>query len=173
MVINTFTLGSLMFKYPNCLTKLLLDKPDTGYFNHVNGAFYLYQVPARQWRRGLCSANHEIYNPLRNFIHVSGLYTPRLTLRTVNCLFSNKRIESDFNKALQKLKENEECTSVAVSHNLMFSKSPTSDLKYPLLWFKAYPVGYVMPDHFVIQDSMFEQEVEDEVYRLGKHEWIF
>jgi hypothetical protein len=55
----------------------------------------------------------------------------------------------------------------------MFSKSPTAELKHPLLWFKVYPVGYVLPDHFVIQDNMFEQEIEDEVYRLGKHEWIF
>lgn len=161
-------LGLVMKKYPSCLDELNLESPNTGLFNHNGHALFLFKTPARQWHRGLCASNHEIYNPFRK-LFFDGTYHPTFGRAVVESIFSNK-FYSDIEEAADLIIQSNIFKSLAITRNLMLSKSPTISL--PLIWYKTIPVGFVNSRKFVVEDELYQQEVQDELQRIGRSDWI-
>lgn len=162
--------GDLMITYTQeSLQCLDLDPPEPGYFNHNGHALYLFKTPARQWRRGFCADNHEIYNPFRKILN-TGAYKPGFGALTISSIFAPKYAD-DPETACQKLTG--DCYSIALSKHLMLSKSPLENKPFPMIWFNCDPVGFVRGNRFVIEDDIFQQEIEDELNRIGHQRWIF
>lgn len=165
--LNCDELGLVMLKYPQCLANVDLETPSSGLFNHNEHALYLFKSPVRQWHRGMCASNHEIYNPFRK-LFFEGVYRPTFGRAVVNAIFS-ERYFTDVAEAVQLINSKSTLKSLAITRNLMLSKSPSE--ARPLIWFKTIPVGYVK-QAFIIEDQLYQQEVHDELQRIGQEHWI-
>lgn len=149
--------------------KLDVSTPPTGFFNYNGHALVLFRTPHRQWRCGLCSDNHEIYNPFRKLLN-EGIYRCSFGGKTIAALFkpcyvaNPEDARSRFSNAVH---------SVALSRRLMISKSPLEQTSYPLVWYGCTPCGFIRGSKFVIEDEVFQQEVEDELRHMGCEQWIF
>jgi hypothetical protein len=161
-------IGSVMLKYPACLTMLDLEAPPSGLFNHNDHALFLFKTPARQWHRGLCAANHEIYNPFRK-LFTDGTYRAAFGRASVRSIFEENYI-TDVQEAVNDILNHPPLKSVAITRNLMLSKSPTEAL--PLIWYRTIPVGFVRLNRFIVEDELYQQEVNDELNRIGQYRWI-
>lgn len=162
-------LVSVQYSENSFANKLDLSPPQTGFFNYNGHALVLFRTPARQWRRGLCNENHEIYNPFKKLLH-EGAYCPSFGSKTIVALFSPSFVcNPDEARAMF----SNSIHSVALSRRLAISKSPIEQSSYPLIWFGCNPCGFVRGQKFVVEDETFQQEVEDELRSLGKDEWIF
>lgn len=160
------------FKYPESFENVDLEVPATGYFNYKNHALLLFRLPARQWRRGLCSDNHEIFNPFRRLLPNEGgfFYKPAWGMQLADALYK-RALTHDPNRSIRLL--NEGLASSAITRDLAISLSPTSAKDGFLVWYKANPVGRInKANKFVITDELYEQEVIDSLRRSGHHAWI-
>ena len=163
-------LGGVVINYPQGLTFLDLSAPGAGYFNHRGNAIFLFKNPARQWRRGICADNHELYNPLKRLFK-EGIYRPSFVASTITSVFNPKYVS--VGDAWAKLRDDHRLVSIACSPSLMLSKSPmTMRNDQPLIWYKTTPVGFIQEQKIKIKDQMFEQEVVDELTKLGASNWI-
>lgn len=170
ILLSSGKLGTLTKKYPVCLPDFELDSPESGLFNHNGHALYLFKNPARQWQRGLCAANHEVYNPFKKLFK-EGIYLPRFGRSLVDALYSNL-YEQDIAKACHIMADsNERVYSIAITKQLMLSKSPSEKQIGPLIWFRTTPVGF-LDRKFRIDDPLYQQEVGDELRRIGAFNWI-
>ena len=167
--LSTETVGTVMLKYPLCLQTLDLNTPDSGLFNHNDHALYLFKVPARQWQRGLCAANHEIYNPFAKLFS-QGVYRAQFGRAAVHSIFSENYMH-DINVAINKI-INTGVKSLAITRNLMLSKPVLTNVEWPLIWYKTIPIGHIRDRKFVIEDMLYQQEVQDELQRIGQGQWI-
>lgn len=158
--------GIVSGSYPRILGQLTLEIPDSGYFNYNGFALYLFKVPARQWRRGMCSENCELYNPFRRLFKES-VYRPMFGITTANSIF--KKNYKSPEQAIELL-STKKLASCALNRTLALSKSPMVD-KSLLLWYKTNPVGLVHHDKFYVLDELHEQEITDELTRSGFHSW--
>lgn len=169
--LTSSTEGQVHVKYTeaNLEKKLDLSTPPTGFFNYNGHALVLFRTPTRQWRRGLCGDNHEIYNPFKKLLK-DGAYRPSFGAKTIQALFKPEYVPNP-DEARSKFSKN--VHSVALSRRLALSKSPIESSSYPLVWFSCNPCGFLRGSKFIIEDDVFQQEVEDELRSLGKDEWIF
>jgi hypothetical protein len=160
-------LGKITVRYSEAQFEehIELGVPKTGYFNHNGFAFLLYKTPARQWARGFCNTNHEIYNPFKKLLNDP--YQPSFGISTVTSIFKRTFPKTPD----ESLKCLETAQSVALSRHIMLSKSPLED-KFPLVWFDANPVGFVKRNKFVIEEDVFSQEIQDDLRRMGHMGWI-
>ncbi len=169
-----FTLAegeTITLKYPESFTEVNLDTPEIGYFNYKHYALVTYRVPARQWRRGLCHDNHEIYNPFRRLFPAGdvGIYRPSWGMALAKGMFQCERTLNP-QHSLEALRKGG-CISSAITSDLALSYSPTDNFD-PLIWYKTNPVGHVSRDRFNILDELYEQEVNDILKRIGCEAWI-
>ena len=163
-------LGIVLLSYPSGLSFLDVSSPSAGYFNHRGNAIFLFKNPARQWRRGVCSDNHELYNPLKRLFK-EGIYRPTFVASTITSVFNPQYVP--IHEAWSKLKDDHRLVSIACSASLMLSKSPmTMRNDQPLVWYKTTPVGVICDQKIVVKDQMFEQEIIDELTKLGETNWI-
>ena len=153
--------------YKHLLNITDLSPPSTGYFNYRNQGLYIFRNPARQWKCGFCKHNHEIYNPL-NKLFKAGIYNPVLGLQLANAAYLNKFPQVD--EAINNLQKNSQIISQAISRNILLSKSPTENHDI-LIWFKSIPCGFIHGDKFHTFDPIYEQEIEDELHRIGANKW--
>lgn len=163
------TIGNVILNYPQRLSELILDSPDSGLFNHNDHALYLFKTPARQWQRGLCAANHEVYNPFARLFN-QGVYRAQFGRGTVMSIF-NPKYRADVAKAVEAVVDHVP-KSLAITRNLMISKSVLKDVNNPLVWYKTTPVGHIRDGKFVIEDELYQQEICDELHRIGQEQWI-
>jgi hypothetical protein len=126
---------------------------DRGWFNTVNGAVYLARVPARQWHRGICKSNTQIYTPTKE-----GSFTATgVGIRILSEIFENKVTVKD---ALDKYVVGS--NSVALSKH--FAITPAAKFA-----FYDQLVGTV--DHkegkftLTLTDNLIHQEVSDLIRR--------
>lgn len=166
---NVDALGLLTLKYPACMSEINTDLPEAGLFNYNGHALHLFKMPARQWQRGLCGANHEIYNPLKKLLS-EGMYRAIITRGSVEAIWKRDFVSVD--EAVARMTALNRGPSVAITLNLMLSKSPTAQAD-PLVWYKTTPVGFVKNGKFLIEDEIYQQEVHDELNRLGANRWNF
>lgn len=150
-------------RYPECWPELNLSIPDVGYFN-INGfAVYVFRYAERQWRRGFCNGNTELYNPFKRIIAMD-IYRPRLNMASANKIF-NREFIRDCGRVAYDILNNKEVVSCALNQSLMFSKSPITDTKM-LVWYNLNPVAQLEGDHtIVVKDETFKQELYDIVAR--------
>jgi hypothetical protein len=171
IVLESKESGSIMLRYREETFENLidLDPPHSGLFNHNGYALVLFKTPARQWRRGMCNENHEIYNPFRKLLN-EGVYRPGFNFSSIAAMYT-PRFVCDPAEATGMLSK--DTHSVALSNKLMISKSPLDTTDNPIVWFGCTPIGTVKGKRFQIEDEIFQQEVEDELRRLGHAEWSF
>lgn len=164
-------LGEMLLRYPECGSKLHLDTPEAGYFNHhgaIGYALYLFKEPGRQWQRGLTSTTHKIYNPFQKFL-TDGIYRPKWGMRLVNSIFK-KNFTTSIIDALNLL-GTKKCVSVAITKDLMISLSPLPGGD-KLVWWRTLPVGILTHGKIEVHDQLYEQEVHDELTRTEQVHWI-
>ena len=167
--LSSHKIGELILKYPTCLQVLQLDSPPTGLFNHRGYGIYLFKVPARQWRRGLCSENHELYNPFSCLFN-ERVYKPIFGLGVAQSIFNPSYVKIE--NAIETLNQLKNSYSIAISNKLMLSKSPSSLKNECLLWYKTIPIGTIQQHQCYIEDPLYEQEVCDELEQIGEASWI-
>jgi hypothetical protein len=162
--------GSGSLNYPDCLSVFDLSQPTPGYFNLNGAAIYFFKYPDRQWSRGICNANSELYNPLKQLIPYVSVYVPTLGYATANAMF-NREFIFDIREVINRLEKGDHL-SVAISPKMMVSLSPSEEAPY-LLWYGCNPIGQWKDNKFEICDKNYEQEVIDECRLLGvPHQWI-
>ena len=164
-----YGIGDIIINYPKGLQNLNLDSPKSGFFNFNNHAIYLFKVPARQWKRGLCSDNYEFYNPFKCFFK-SGVYCPMFGDRAIQAIINPEYLK--IHETIINLESNPHMRSIAINPNIMLSKSPVTNNREPLIWYKTTPVGFIQSGKFSIQDELYEQEIHDELTRMNEGQWI-
>ena len=171
IAINTHSQGTLFQKYPGCLESIFLETPNAQYFNYNKYAIYLFKVPARQWKRGLCIDNHELYNPLQKLFDENRIYKPVFNLNCINHIFNPSYVEPTYACNLLLTKK---VISVAIAPYIMLSLSPIENSDLLILWYKTQPVGFIQAEMYncQIKDVNFEQEIIDEFRKLGITNWI-
>lgn len=156
--------GSVILKYPDCLNTITFTQPNSGYFNFNGYGLYLFKFPERQWKRSLCKSNSEIYNPLARLLG-TGVYFCNWSWASIVNMFE-KNFVPDVAKAIDMMQQIE-INSVALSSNVLISKSPSVDFNY-VLWYGINPVGYLNKNNrFQVEDATFEQEIHDEFSKQG------
>lgn len=160
LYLDSQQLGTMQLYYPKILEDLDLTPPVSGYFNHNNNALYLLKLPRRQWKRGLCQDNHEIYNPISRLVN-SGVYRALLGRTSISALY-NRVFMRDLTEIEAMLTNKTPIVSVAASLNLMISKSPVLKPKL-VLWLGLIPCGFIDTGEIQICDENFRQEVLDEL----------
>jgi hypothetical protein len=165
-------LGIVTEEYPNIHSRIDLTPPKTGYFNHRGYALRLFRTPARQWRRGCCSENHHIVNPLSRILeNFSPVYRPPWSLPVAVALYESKFVAHP--DRVTEILSNPKIISVAMSPHIAASVNPMEDDHRPLIWFRDNPVGFLDKGRLVIEDATFRQEMYDDFRRQGYNSWIF
>lgn len=159
---------SEVLPYPRCLDVLDLESPEAGYFSNNGHALYLFKYPERQWRRGLCNANAEIYNPFSR-LFVGGVYQCGFGMKAIQAIFSGGHVQ-DIGHAIGMLSS--EVFSVPISRSIMVSHAPVNSKSPVLLWYGLSPVSMLENGRFRVEDPIFEQEVHDEFRNLGQLKWM-
>lgn len=169
LVIESETQGQMTLKYPESLVDVEFNPPSIGFFNHKEHALLLFKSPVRQWKRGLCSENHEVYNPFWAILRdIQTPYRPTWGWRLINSLF-NRQLTGSVQQSIIAVAD--KLVSSAISLNLALSKSPVNSLN-PLIWYRHSPVGFIENNKMVIRDETYHQEVIDELRRIGQSQWI-
>lgn len=143
--LNMATGHNIFFEYPN-----------VGTFQHGKEAIIFRRVPARQYRRGLCSGNAAFIQPANR------LWAQRRvdwTWDVVNDAYNAKKYSlSDAMKMLKSGKYR----SVALAGGWSLSLSPTANTNYLLFYFDL-PVAWINPKDgaAVILETQFTKEVEN------------
>ena len=169
IVLVVYDLGEIIINYPKGIHVLNLDSPKSGFFNFNNYGIYLFKVPARQWKRGLCFENHEFYNPFKCFFK-TGVYCPMFGDRAIQAVINPNYLTIE--DAIIKLESTSNTKSIAINSNIMLSKSPVANNHEPLIWYKTTPIGFLQAGKFNIQDELYEQEICDELTRMKETIWI-
>ena len=134
--------------------------PKAGYYDFNGYALYLTRAPHRIWKRGLSEEGYQLFNPFNLWFKFS--YQP------------------DFNKAISQVILNVEPSlrsvrhvisclsahrvySMALSPEVMISRSPSKKTNKHILWYKLTPVGTINKQTFEvnIMESIYKQELED------------
>ena len=117
------------------------------YTSSTNKLYYLERIPARQWKRGVCSANTAAYEFLTS---AQFLYSTRLGLSLLEDLFTEREQE----KNVQSLIKNKN-PYVRLSSHFVIS--------YDTIWFYKYAVGTINRDNMVVKlkNNIVLQELKD------------
>ncbi len=163
IVENDEGIQTLLNYTPETISTLDFQPPMVGNFNYRGYCFRLYRTPARQWKVGLCRANHLVYNPLQQILFdYTPLYKPVWTNALVKAMYNREFPLTWF--GLAKQLEDKKTRSVGLTKNLSVSKNPTAS-RLPILWYKHVPVGKLDGERPIVEDERYRQEVDDEFRR--------
>jgi len=136
--------------------------PERCLFNHDKLALEFIRHPMRQYKRGICKDNVDIYSPVRRLIDKRSYQWTHKVLKSA--LFP--QYPASCQEAIDKL-VNKEVLSIALNECFMLSQNVTSTQKNKqlfYLWFSNKLIGYFLKDTFHIKHSLFKQEVLDNIH---------
>lgn len=141
--------------------------PDSGFFNFEKSILHVARVPDRQWKRGPCSKNLRISDPILRLFHVS---TSKFSMSALEASYDDKNYTIKQALALINKKE---LVARALSRQWALSL-PTwvSDDEY-LLWYQHTPVAVVNSRAGTItcQYEHVKQELQDFIRDHEANTW--
>lgn len=143
--------------------------PSTGIKNFKRGVVLVNRSPNRQWRKGICSDNYTVKNPLKQTLsHIISNYNiDRKFMSPFN--WSSPNIEFLYNNKYSTIKEAiEELSSgeyIARAISKDFFMTLSMDKEAVTLFRKTVPVGEIVKGELIPFETPFKQEVIDIFYR--------
>lgn len=136
--------------------------PERCLFNSNRVALEFIRTPARQYKRGICKENVQIYSPVRRLIENR---SANWTIQTIShALFPT--YPKTCEEAIAQLNANE-VVSIALNETFMLSQNIVSNAKAKKLfhlWFSNKVIGYWERGTFHVKHSLFKQEVLDNIH---------
>lgn len=150
--------------YTNKEIDIVEEVPAVGTINYNNGVIIATRYPERQWKRGICTDNFKISNPLYTVTKSAKKYPVleypikehKLSLALADAIYNNTFFSTE--EALKKI-SSFECLGAAVNNNFWFS--PSWYNKSIVLWYNSTIVGEYKTDKLYILEKGFEQEIND------------
>lgn len=139
-------------------TKAVLEGgfPSTKLINSGNTFLWFCRIPARQYKKGVCSDNCIFYSPVHNSYWAS-----------LSRYHNHKNIEEafcptyyDYDVAVEMLKNDKTRIGVAMDSNFALSLHPVSNDKL-LLWYQMYQIAEINNNVISVFNSMLQVEVQD------------
>lgn len=136
--------------------------PERCLFNHEKRALEFIRLPYRQYKRGICKENVQIYSPVRKLIENRSTSCDIKTIKSALFPIYPNNCE----EAIEKL-NNKHAVSIALNEKFMLSQNVTSLSKNKqlfFLWFSNKIIGTFTNNVFHIKHSLFKQEVLDNIH---------
>jgi len=159
---DTFDYGCDLFKFDfSC--------PSIGIKNFKKGVILVNRSPNRQWRKGICSDNYTVKNPLKQTLlpilskyNIDKKFLSPFNWSSPNMeyLYNNKY--STIKEALMELSSGEYIAR-AISKDFFMSLS--MDKEAYTIYRKSIPVGEIINEELIPFETPFKQEVIDIFYR--------
>ena len=137
--------------------KLVCNFPERLLFNHKGVALEFIRKTTRQYRRGICKDNVQIYSPVRKMF--SGDSYPWTIHTLVDAL--NPQYPTSCEEAIKTL-DSRSVVSIALSSKFMLTHSFTNEDEYYLFYCNVV-IGNFNNGKFHIKHSLFSQEVLDNI----------
>jgi hypothetical protein len=142
--------------------------PTLGFFNMKRGFGYGIRVPARQFKRGICTQNYNPVNSLDTLV--------RKELITFNLSTAlNFAYEEHKNCILDVIEELNSTDTIGriLNKDFAVSLNTFSPENLYLLWYKNTPVGEIYPDNKIIRVKYkhVKQEVMDYNKYIENRQW--
>ena len=134
--------------------------PRAGYYNYNGYALFLSRVPHRIWKRGLSKDGYDLLNPFT--LWFSFAYAPEFDKPTCQIILSDNQPKYSLNNIFHALLL-PNIYSVALSPEVMISRSPSKKTNKHILWYKLKPVGTIDKETRLVNvmEPIYKQEIED------------
>lgn len=136
--------------------------PKVGYFNHDSYAVLFQRLPARRYKRGICSENSVMEIPYKAFYPINVAINEETLTEAFNVSYAPLYNAVD---ALDK----GEIASVALSNTLAIGLSPSTKVKEYVIWFLAKPIATYSRGIIRIRETQFTQEVVDYIKKSNSN----
>ena len=147
----------------------ILDVPETQVFDALGRTLYYTRNPARQWQKGICSANCNLIDPILSILEalprsteyeVKDYSRTNFSLDTLYNLF-NPNVAETFTQALSDI-EKHDIFSRTIDGKYYVSRFPSKTYEYMLFRFNI-PLAYYNPkiDTFMLINKIYIQEMSD------------
>lgn len=136
--------------------------PERCLFNSNKVALEFVRMPNRQYKRGMCKDNVQIYSPVRKTMDGRAYNWNIKTIKDALFPVYPKNCE----EAIEAL-ANKDVASIAINPTFMLSQSITNNTKTKRiyhLWFSNKVIGYWEKGTVHIKHNLFKQEVLDNIH---------
>lgn len=134
--------------------------PRAGYYNYNGYALFLSRLPHRIWKRGLSKEGYDLINPFTLWFSFS--YEPEFDKSTCSQILTDKPIRYTLDEIFSVLLS-PQVYSIALSPEVMISRSPSKKTNKHILWYKLKPVGTIDKETRLVNvmEPIYKQEIED------------
>ena len=134
--------------------------PKAGYYDYNGYALYLTRAPHRIWKRGLSEEGYHLFNPFDLWFRFS--YRPDFNKAICQVILDAEPKLISTNHIVNCLAA-PRVYSMALSPEVMISRSPSKKTNKHILWYKLTPVGTIDKQTLEVNvmEPIYKQEIED------------